>query len=428
MYIYLLILVPLFVCQVQAQDVALPTDGEPNGILSLGDVLALTLARNPELSAYSYETRAREAQALQSSLLPNPELGVRTEEFGGTGEMRGFDAAETTFEVSQLIELAGKRAKRTHTAQLDKELADWDYKAKRLDLFTEAAKAFTEVLATQERTALAERLNKLAAEVKYAVGQRVIAGKVSPLEETKADVSVAASQIELDKSKRSLDIASTKLASFWGSSQPMFTGLKGDIFETKPHGTFEEFSAQAANNPDVARWKSELSHRRAVVALEKSKSVPDVTLSAGTKYLAGPDDTAFVVGVSMPLPIFNRNQGNISAAHAQLNKTRELTRQAEVAIQTQLVDAYKSMLSAYEQTVSLKEKIIPASQQVFDAASEGYRQGKFGYLDLLDAQRTLFQARQQYIDMLVLYHQAHADTERLIGQTVEDMTKTTEIK
>ncbi|HEY5141646.1 MAG TPA: TolC family protein, partial [Methylococcales bacterium] len=191
MYIYLLAVVSLFVCQVQAQDAMLPTDGEPNGIVSLGDVLALTLVRNPELSAYSYETRAREAQALQSGIVPNPELGVRTEEFGGTGETKGFDNAETTVEVSQLIELADKRAKRAHAARLDKELADWDYKTKRLDVFTEAAKAFIEVLAAQERVALAEQLNTLAAEVKYTVGQRVSAGKESPLEETKADVSVA---------------------------------------------------------------------------------------------------------------------------------------------------------------------------------------------------------------------------------------------
>jgi outer membrane protein, heavy metal efflux system len=419
MYIYSLILVFFFVCQVQAQDTALPADSEPNGILSLDNVLAFTLVRNPELSAYSYEIRAQEAQVLQNNLLPNPELGVAVEEFGGTGEIRGFDGAETTIEVSQLIELAGKRAKRTHVAQLDKELADWDYKAKRLDVFTEAAKAFVEVLAAQQRVALAEQLNKLAAEVKYAVGQRVSAGKESSLEETKADVSLAASQIEVDNSRRDLDIARTRLASFWGSTKPLFAGLKGDIFKARPNETFEEFSAQIANNPDIARWKSELSRRCALVALEKSKSVPDITVAAGTKYLAGPDDTAFVVGVSIPLPIFDRNQGNISTARAQLIKTRELARQANIAIEAQLVDAYKSMLSGYGQTVSLKEKILPAAQQAFDAAQEGYREGKFGYLDLLDAQRTLFEAKRQYIDVLTLYHQSHADVERLVGGNIK---------
>ena len=304
-------------------------------------------------------------------------------------------------------------------ARFDKELADWDYKAKRLDIFTEAAKAYAEVLTAQERVGLAEQLNKLASEVKYAVNQRVSAGKESPLEDTKADVSLAASQIELDNFRRSLEIAKTKLASYWGSTKPAFAGLAGNIYETKPHGTFNEFEAQIANNPDLARWKAEMNQKKALVAFEKSRSVPDVTVSAGTKYLAEPGDTAFVVGLSIPLPIFNRNQGNISSARARVNKTREFARQADVSVGTQLVDVYQSMISAYQQTLNLKDKIIPASEKAFDAARQGYAQGKFGYLDLLDAQRTLFQAKQQYLDLLFIYHQTHANLERLVGGKIE---------
>jgi cobalt-zinc-cadmium efflux system outer membrane protein len=428
MYIRLFMLVSLFACQVQAQDIALPTDSEPNATLSLGDVFALTLMRNPVLSAYSYEVRAGESLALQSSFLPNPELGATTENFGGTGAMKGFDSAETTIQVSQVIQLAGKRAKRTKVARLDTELADWDYKSRKLDLFSEATKAFAEVLAAQERIELAKELNKLADEVKYAVSQRVAAGKEPPLEEAKADVSLAASQIVVKNSQRSLDISRMKLASFWGSSDPRFSKLKGDIYDVGPHGTLEEFAARVTGNPDIARWATEMDQKRAAIALEKANAVSDITVSAGTKYFSEPGDTAFAVGVIIPLPIFDRNQGNIDAAQARLNKARQLARDRDVSVRYGLVEAYKSMLSAYEQAVNLRDKIIPASQQAFDAASEGYRQGKFGYLELLDAQRTLFQARQQYIDMLVLYHQGHADTERLIGQRVEDMTKTAEVK
>ena len=401
---------------------------EPNGVLNLGDVFALTLMRNPTLSAFSYEIRAQEAFALQSNLLPNPELGVTVEEFGGTGATRGFNGAETTIEVSQLIELAGKRAKRTKVAKFDTELAEWDYKSKRLDLFSGAVKAFIEVLAAQKRIELAQELNKLAEEVKYAVSQRVTAGKEPPLEETKAEVSLSASQIALDNFRRTLDISRVKLASFWGSSNPRFSELKGDIYDIQMHGTLEEFAAKIASNPDIARWRTEMNQKRASVALEKAKAVPDITVLAGTKYLAEPGDTAFVVGVAIPIPIFDRNQGNISAARARLNKARELARESDVSVRSGLVEAYTSMLSAYEQAVNLKNKIIPASQQAFDAASEGYKEGKFGYLDLLDSQRTLFQARQQYIDILVLCHQAHADTERLIGQKIESKTNNAEAK
>ena len=92
-----------------------------------------------------------------------------------------------------------------------------------------------------------------------------------------------------------------------------------------------------------------------------------------------------MVGVSIPLPIFDRNQGNISAARQRLYKARELARQADVSLNAELVDVYQSMVSAYEQTVNLRDRIIPASQKAFDAAREGYTQGKFGYLVLLDA-------------------------------------------
>jgi cobalt-zinc-cadmium efflux system outer membrane protein len=195
--------------------------------------------------------------------------------------------------------------------------------------------------------------------------------------------------------------------------------LAGSLYQTKPHGSFEEFSAQLANNPDMARWKSELLQKRAAVAIERSKSVSDVTVSAGTKYLAELEDTAFVVGVSIALPIFDRNQGNIGIAQARLNKAHQLARQADVSIAAQLVDVYQSMVSAYEQTVNLRDTIIPASEKAFDAAREGYTQGKFAYLNLLDAQRTLFQAKQQYLNLLVLYHQTHADLERLVGGSLE---------
>ena len=197
------IVVVLFLC-VQVYAEAKPSQtkqyefNEPNGLLSLGDVFALILVHNPELSAYSFEVRAQEAGVLQSGLLPNPELDVEVEDFGGSGTTKGFDTSETTVQISQLIELAGKRGKRMEAAKFDKALADWDYQTRRLDLFAEASKAFVEVLASQERVLLSTELYKLAGEVQYAVSQRVFAGKESPLEQRKAEVSLSASEIAIE--------------------------------------------------------------------------------------------------------------------------------------------------------------------------------------------------------------------------------------
>jgi cobalt-zinc-cadmium efflux system outer membrane protein len=120
---------------------AQPPVGELKGALSLEEVLRAALLRNPALSSTAFEVRAAEARTLQASLLPNPELELELEDFGGTGEVRGVRASESTLQLSQLVELGGKRAKRVGAAGLERGLATWDYEAKRLEVLTEATKA-----------------------------------------------------------------------------------------------------------------------------------------------------------------------------------------------------------------------------------------------------------------------------------------------
>ena len=144
---------------------ARPPDEEPQGTLSLEEVLRAALLQNPELSSTAFEVRAAEARTLQAGLLPNPELELEFENFGGTGEVRGVDASESTFQLSQLIELGGKRARRLRAAGLERDLAGWDYEAKRLEVLTEATKGFVDVLAAQERLALTEDIVRLSEQV-----------------------------------------------------------------------------------------------------------------------------------------------------------------------------------------------------------------------------------------------------------------------
>src|SRR5262245_60728610 len=125
---------------ISQQSGALPIEGveEPRGVIRLQQVLTLTLLRNPELAAFSFDMRAAEARALQAGIWPNPQLGVEVENVAGTGSTtKGVRAAETTLQLSQLIELGGKRAKRMRLAGLERELTSWDYEVKRLDVLTE---------------------------------------------------------------------------------------------------------------------------------------------------------------------------------------------------------------------------------------------------------------------------------------------------
>lgn len=176
----------------------------PSGIVRLRDALALTLLQNPELSTSAYDIRAAEARTIQAGLIPNPEVTGEVEDFGGTGERRGFSTAQSTLSLSQLIELGSKRTRRIQLARTDEALAGWDYEAKRLDVLVDSVRAFVGVLAAQRKVALAQSLLDLDQQIYGTVVERVKAGSASPLEEQRAQVAVANSRVNLQRDQSEL--------------------------------------------------------------------------------------------------------------------------------------------------------------------------------------------------------------------------------
>ncbi len=400
---------------------ASPEFKEPGDTISLRQALSIALLKNPELAVFSYEVRAGEARILQAGLLPNPEVEMESENLGGSGDFRGFNGSETTIQLSQLIQLAGKRQKRTRIAALDRDLAGWDYETKRIDLFTDVTRAFIDVLAAQEHLALAGELADLAEKVHNAVSERVKAGKVSPVEETKAKVALSMSKIDWERAKRVLKAVKKRLASFWGSASPTFQNVEGNLNNISPIPTLEQLNNRVLQNPDIARWVIELKKREAAVKLADAEKIPDLTLKGGVRRLNESNDNAFVLGVSIPIPIFNRNQGGALEARHNLAKAEKERESMEIQVRSTLAEAYQNLSAALSETTTLKEEVLPGSQSAFDAANEGYLFGKFSFLDVLDAQRTFFGAKERYIEALADYHRFVADVERLIGESLEDV-------
>lgn len=399
---------------------------EPSGVLLLRQALTLALMRNPELASFSWDVRLGEARALQAGLLPNPELGIEVENFAGDGDRRGFDAAETTVQLSQLVELGGKRAKRAKLAATEASVAGWDYEAKRLEVFAKVTNSFLDVLAAQEKLALQEELLQVADQVYNTVSERVKAGKVSPIEETRTGVALSSSILQVEKAKRDLKVARNGLAASWGGGTAVFERADGRFDDISPVPAYEQLAALASRNPDIARWSAEIGQREAAVELEKSRLIPDVTISGGIRYFSDNSDKAFVAGVSVPLPLFDRNQGGVLESRYRLAKASEERRVSETKIKTELADAYQTLYTAYEEAYRLKGDVLPQAQNVFDAVSEGYRQGKFHYLDLLDAQRTFFEVKSQYIETLTAYNKAVAEVEQLIGGPIDAVNDNTD--
>ncbi len=399
-----------------------PGIAEPTGVITLRKALALTLMHNPELKAFSWDVRISEARRLQASLWPNPELEVEVEEVGGPGQRSGFDAAETTIQLSQLIELGDKRGKRTKLASMEKELAGWDYEAKRLDVFTEVTKAFIEVLAAQQRLKLTKELLQLSEELVETVAKRVDAGKDSPLEKTRAAVTLSNINIQHQQAVQNLEFVRKQLVSTWTGKEPVFESVAGRFDSLSPIPSINELTGLIEQNPDIARWSLEIDKGKASLDLEKAKAISDITLSGGLQRFNETDDNAIVFGISISLPISDRNQAGKLRATYELARAREEQRAAHTRIQMKLVKAYKALAGAYTEAAELDKNVLQGAESVFEASKTGYSRGKLDYLNVLDAQRTLFEAKARYIDALASYHTAKADVERLIGRPIDGET------
>ncbi len=399
---------------------------EPTGPLNLRRALSLAIAKSPELVDFAWGVRESEAQQLQASLLPNPELETEFENFGGSGRFSGTRSLETTVVLSQLIELGGKRARRMKLAEAHSKLAGWRYEKKRLGVLTDVTSRFITALATQKKLELAREDLKLARAGLDAVGKELAAGKVTIVEKTKASVEVATGKIRVARTERKLNIAKSQLAAGWGANKAKFTTLVGDMDEIKPVPPAEKLAAHLEQNPELASWAAVTRQRQAALELARAGAIPDVTAGIGYKHARGTadNDHAIVAGVSIPLPVFDRNQGNIRKARYSLQRAKTQRRAAEVKLHADFEKAYQTLASAHAEAVALRDEVMPAAGSSHQAAGNSFEHGKTGYLSVLDAQRTLVDVRQQYLEALEAYHNAVAGVEGIIATPLRSIDST----
>lgn len=394
----------------------------PDAPLTLRQALSLALAQNPELAVIPHELRALEARELQAGLRPNPEIGVTVENVLGTGSVRAFSAAETTLQLSQVIELGGKRLARAKAVESLRNVTAADYEVLRVDVLSRTAVEFVHAIRAQEEVRLTGEQVALAEDVARTVAELVAQGKVSPIEETRARSAVSAVTIERANAGHELTVARARLAALWGVREPRFASVQGDLYELNQVAPFSELANRLAETPELKRWSVELSRRHADLSLAEARRLPDVTVSGGVRHLSGPKDAGFVLGLSIPLNVFDRKQGERAEADARIRLGGAEQESAELRLFTELRVVHERLQAARSEAAALKDELIPAATTTLAAISEGYRNGKFAYLDLLDAQRSLFAVRQQQVQAAAVARLALIELERLLGSSAAPET------
>lgn len=376
-------------------------------LLTLEHALAQAMASNAELSAARRELEAAEGPVLQGGARPNPELSFLLEDTQRA-------TRTTTWQVNQPIELGGKRTARVSAAERGRDMAAADLAAKRADLRASVASAFHDVLRAQEQVELAGESADLARRAADAAGKRVQAGKTSPVDETRARVAEANARLEAAQAASDLSSSRQRLAATWGDATPRFERVAPGS-DLLPVSTLEALSARLGASPSLRRARLEVQRRSALSDLERAKRTPDLTVSLGVKRDEQLGRHQAAIGVSIPLPLFDRNQGNLLEALRREDKSRDELAAADIQLRTALLQTWSRLDSASEEARVIRDQVLPGARSAYDAASLGFELGKFGFLDVLDAQRTLFQARTQYLRARAEAQRAAAEIDRLLG-------------
>ena len=387
--------------------------------LTLGEALAKAIVENPELQSFAYELRAREAERVQASRWANPTLDVETEDVT-PGAPFDVNRAEQAGRLRQSFPLGGDAGRREDVAAFERDLAGWDYERARLGVVAEVNRRFASVLAAQRRRALATDLVALADSLYATVARQIELGEVARVELERVEVERAQARIEAKRATERLQAARQRLAASFGAEEVRFAGVKGDLEDTAPVPPLGVLRPLARQNPRIARYEDELGRRSAQIDLEQARLIPDPTLTGGTQRFGGRGgEYGLTLGLSLPLPIFDRRQGAIEAAEYRVIRAQRHLEEAQSEVLADLEDAYRSLTASAAEVRRLREEVLPAARSAFESFERGYRLGKFDLLRVLDAQETLFDARLQYVRALEDYRQSAARVEEVAAVPLE---------
>ncbi len=398
----------------QSTPAATPTLSPTQTLLTPDTAIALALEHAPRGAAARARLDAAGGAVDQADTSPNPEIGFELENIAGSGPYRDFRSSERTYSLSQTIELGGKRGRRTDAARAARDGAVADLALARLDLARDVRLALSEAVAASRQVALTQDGLRLAVAVQDTIKARVEAGREAPIQASRADITRRQAQLALDQANRRLTIARQTLAGLTGLSpaalaldEGWFTRIDADD------------AAAGGDAADLRRRQADVARGRADLSVEQAKAIPDVTLSAGFRQFREDGENAFLVGVSVPIPIFDSNRGAIAKARADLVAAEADLAAERIDLDRRTHAARANLAAARETARTLQDSIIPTAEQAFGLANEGYAQGKFAYLEVLEAQRTLVDARTDLINALQGFHDARAELDRLTAPDIE---------
>lgn len=398
-----------------ALPVASQTTSAIGNKLSLRDAIAATLAKNPQLSSFKFRRQALEGERQTAGLNPAFRIETSVENVAGGGEFAGTNGAEYTLALSSVIELGGKRDARLGLVTGRQQELAAQQRIVELDLLAEVTRRFIEAVAAQQHLRLQQSTLALARETTRAIKKRVDAGNTPDAELARALANQSRMAIQLRRAELGFDAAKVRLSAMWAAAEADFSYVNADLLDLGSLPSISELVSSLASNPDIQLLASEARLRDAEVRLALSQRKTDLEWNAGIRRLQATKDSAFVVGVSVPLFSGKRAVGELATARANRLGVDNKRETAQLQLHAQLVGLYQERQAALFEVTSLRNEIIPQLNKAVSGARTAFDKGRYGYLELSTTQQELLQAETRLIDAAAEAHLLRAEIERLTG-------------
>jgi len=387
--------------------------------LRLEDLEEIALGNNPTLVKASAAVQAARGNWLQVGLYPNPNvayLGTQIGDQSTAGQQGGY--------IEQEFVRGGKLRLNRSVAAREIEISQREFAAQRMRVLNDIRTRFFDALVAQQQKDIAQELVGVGDQAVRSAEDLLRAQEVSRVDLLQAQVEVNEARLLAVNASNRYQAAWRQLAALAGVPGMNQMQLEGDLLQDMPEFTWEEsVNRILTESPELSASRTDVD--RALWALRRARvePIPNVTIQAGPQYDLGNNQTITNVNVVLPAPVFDKNQGNIRRAEAEVRSARAEVARKELELTTRLASSFERYLNARNQATQYRKEIMPRAREAFDLVKSGYRQGEISYLVLLTTQRTFFRANLAYLEsMRELWESSIAIDGLLLTDSLQDTT------
>jgi cobalt-zinc-cadmium efflux system outer membrane protein len=393
--------------------------------IGLDDFLRIAEVLNPEVRAAWNDVGTADGRFRQATLYPNPTLEIEAEDVPARN--LGLSHSENMVAVVQPIIPGRRRLAAISAATVERDTRRLAVQHKIREVQSEVRLVYVEVLYIKQAIALQAELLDTAQQTFQIARTRFKARAAPETEIIKTRIDVHELELGRQRLNRLLMVAAERLRSLLGGVDIPIERIEGDLPENNPELDQEHLrTVVRESSPGLLAARKDIEATDRLIDLAEAELIPGIDIRVAYGRNNATDEEIVEAGISLPLPLFNRNQGRIIEARHRADKAR---RHAESLANTLLLEvtaAYASYMTARDEIATLQDQIVPAAERAFSQAKEGYQAGKTSLLDLLDAQRTLMKARQSRLESLKDQNIAWVHLWKIVGPTIENRSKTKE--